>query len=438
MIGVLLQVKLIAVCTFRGVKDMSIIETGFERAKEIIYANVSPYGLMASTVGYRQVWARDLGISALGAALLNVPEISASILTSLLTLKEFQAPSGAIPIFVSVTDPPRAKFGVANGSGIDATMWYIMTLYYLWRLGKLDQPTLQEFAGSIERAAWWLRCQDSNEDHLLEVPENSDWRDLWFYRQHVLYDDVLYYATSRAIEEMNSVLNIKTLVNSSETKFALNLFYWISIANWQKILQLEKEDKLTQPQIGELYSIISGTLENYPYYLPYVAISDYGLECDVVGNVLAILFSVADKEQEQKILDYLSHCGAADPYPIAVLDMPVQIAERRWHPWFAKAHLNLPYQYHNGGIWLFAGGLYVASLVKAGRLTEAQMQLERLAKGASQGKTQEWEFNEWLHKLTGKPMGSPKQLWSAAMYCYAYRALSDKKIAVFQDWQDKS
>ena len=34
--------------------------------------------------------------------------------------------------------------------------------------------------------------------------------------------------------------------------------------------------------------------------------------------------------------------------------------------------LNLPHYYHNGGIWPFIGGFYVAALVKAGRLKEAQ------------------------------------------------------------------
>lgn len=414
---------------------MELIDIAQEKALEIIQSSASPYGLMASAVGYPQVWARDLGISALGISLLDEQSALDSILLSLRTLKQYQSESGAIPIFVSATDPPKVIFGVGNCSGIDASMWYIITLYYLWRLGKIDTNTLSEFAESIESAMRWLRCQDSNEDHLLEVPENSDWRDLWFYRHHVLYDDVLYYATQRCVEEMNPVLNLHTNVNSLETKEAINLFYWISLENLEKILQLDKEDAFKQVQISELYSIITGHLENYPFYLPYVALTDYGLECDVVGNLLAILFGIADAQKSQKILDYLDQCGAAQPYPIAVLDQPVQVSDPRWSPWFAKAHLNLPYQYHNGGIWLFVGGLYVATLVKAERIEEARLNLERLAEGCRLGKKQEWEFNEWLHKLTGKPMGSPKQLWSAAMYSLAYLGVSQKHINVFQEWK---
>ncbi|MCD6385768.1 glycogen debranching protein, partial [Candidatus Sumerlaeota bacterium] len=228
---------------------------------------------------------------------------------------------------------------------------------------------------------------------------------------------------------------LSTNTASLETKEAVNLFYWISLENWQKILQLDRQEAFKQAQVSELYSVITGHLQNYPFYLPYVALTEYGLECDVVGNLLAIFFGIADRVKTKKILDYLDQCGAGSPFPVAVLDEPIHISDPRWSSWFAKAHLNLPYQYHNGGIWPFVGGLYVATLVKVGRIDEAQLYLERLAEGCRQGKTREWEFNEWLHKLTGRPMGSPEQLWSAAMYCFAYQSVQQKHIGVFQDWR---
>ncbi len=414
---------------------MGIVDTAYEKARDIIETNISPYGLMASASGYRQVWARDLGIAALGTLLLDDSSADEAVVVSVRTLREYQAASGAIPIFVSASEPPIVRFGASNSCGIDAPMWYILTLYYLWRLEKIDTETLRDFIPSIQKAAAWLRCQDSNEDYLLEVPENSDWRDLWFYRHHVLYDDILYYATQRCMEEFAEEFGLELPpLSAGSTLDAVNLFYWCSLENCERIDRMDKNDEFKQTHIGELYHHITALLENYPYYLPYVAVTDFGLECDVVGNLLAIYFGVADKPKTGSILDYLDQCGAAEPYPVGVLDTPVATTDPRWSPWFAKGHLNMPYQYHNGGIWLFVGGFYVAALVAAGRHDEAAAALETLAEGCRQGKTMEWEFNEWLHKQTGKPMGSPQQLWSAAMFCHAYHALQNGHIPVFQDW----
>lgn len=43
-------------------------------------------------------------------------------------------------------------------------------------------------------------------------------------------------------------------------------------------------------------------------------------------------------------------------------------------------------------------------------------------------KKSEWEFNEWLHGKTGKPMGARFQSWSAAGYIIAYKAVKEGKL----------
>ena len=35
------------------------------------------------------------------------------------------------------------------------------------------------------------------------------------------------------------------------------------------------------------------------------------------------------------------------------------------------------------------------------------------------GRTREWEFNEWVHGATGRPMGKAYQAWSAASFIRA-------------------
>lgn len=53
----------------------------------------------------------------------------------------------------------------------------------------------------------------------------------------------------------------------------------------------------------------------------------------------------------------------------------------------------------------------------------AQQELFRLALVNHEGIEHEWEFNEWVHGRTGRPMGKRYQAWSAAGFIGAYYAL---------------
>ena len=70
-----------------------------------------------------------------------------------------------------------------------------------------------------------------------------------------------------------------------------------------------------------------------------------------------------------------------------------------WRDYYGS--LNTPHRYHNGGVWPFLGGFYVAALVKAGRQEAAVAALRNLAQLNECG-----QFNEWHHGETGAPMGA--------------------------------
>jgi glycogen debranching enzyme len=130
-----------------------------------------------------------------------------------------------------------------------------------------------------------------------------------------------------------------------------------------------------------------------------------------------------------------AHASGADhPYPIKAFDPPIFPGDRDWREYFRSRNLNLPFQYHNGGIWPFLGGFYVASLVHAGERERAESMLGALAEANHQGKHGPWEFNEWLHGLSGRAAGHPKQAWSAAMFLYAADALEQGEARYFKAW----
>ena len=140
-----------------------------------------------------------------------------------------------------------------------------------------------------------------------------------------------------------------------------------------------------------------GTISSRPYYLPYVAFREYGDYFDSLGNLLAILLGVADADRQRQILRYLRQVGADQPFPVRAIHPPIFPWRQRLARVLSQPQPEPAYQYHNGGIWPFVGGFYVATLVHTGRLEEARRQLHQLARANQQGLEEEWEFNEWLH-----------------------------------------
>ena len=65
---------------------------------------------------------------------------------------------------------------------------------------------------------------------------------------------------------------------------------------------------------------------------------------------------------------------------------------------------------------------------KLGFRDVAIAELYKLALINKEGITEEWEFTEWAHGVTGKPMGKAYQAWSAAQYISAYNDLKITKI----------
>jgi len=120
--------------------------------------------------------------------------------------------------------------------------------------------------------------------------------------------------------------------------------------------------------------------------------------------------------------------GVNSPYPVACLYPPVQSGAEDWKDYFIVNFLNLPDHYHNGGIWPFIGGLWVRFLCHIGRKELAHRELGALAEACRRGMYGDWEFNEWLHGRTGRPMGKAHQAWSAASYVKAYKTLTEETV----------
>jgi glycogen debranching enzyme len=395
-------------------------------------------GLLGGGGGaYRQVWARDSMICGLALLLLDAGR--AVHARSLATLERFQSRLGNVPHNVGFPHQPDAAT-VADGGALPATtddlapvvdtahagcidnsLWFILGHYANWRATG-DRETLRSSWPALQRALLWLRYQDSNECGLLEAHEAMDWADLFPNRYNALYPNALYAAAWRAMGHLAAALDTDGASythTADETAWKLNHLLWVGPEvpkDWGWVERYRRE---------WLYPLrlVETVLVVRPYYLPYMGFRSYGDRCDTLGNCLAILLGLTSPAQTERILHYLHNAGLDQPYPIRALDHPIRRGDPDWRDYLLLRDLNKPDHYHNGGIWPFIGGFYVAALVAAGWHDRAAEQLEHLAELNRQGIRAEWEFTEWAHGLSGRPMGFPRQSWSAAMYIYAYEAV---------------
>ncbi|MCS6844827.1 MAG: GH116 family glycosyl hydrolase [Caldilineales bacterium] len=406
------------------------------RAADILHRCATPRGFRASALpaGYPQIWARDSMVIFLGAAATGDPTLIAAGRASLETLAAYQSRRGMIPLNVN---PDTGYVSTENAGAADSNLWYVLGHYLHFQLTG-DADFLERHWPSIERAMVWLEYQDMNECGLIEVPEAGNWMDLLAVRYNVLYDNVLYYAATLAYQELAQRLADRCAchwpeVDADGIHERINLLMWVDRC-WVAEHFAEHLEKLKAIRLEwfMLYHNV-GTISSRPFYLPWVAFREYGDWCDSLGNLLAILTGIADRHRSHHILRYMHQVGMAEPYPTKAIHPPIYPGESNWREYYRSRTLNLPHQYHNGGIWPMIGGFHVAALVRYGWQREAERLLVSLADANRQGMEHEWEFNEWMHGESGHPMGYAQQGWSAAMFLYAEHAVRTGKLPLFDE-----
>ena len=407
-----------------------------QQALEVLRSCAALHGFRASglEVGYPQIWARDSMITFLGAAATGDADLMAAGRASLETMSAHQSLRGMIQLNVN---PDTGYVSTENAGAMDANLWYILGHYLHFQLMG-DTAFLQNHWRSIDQALVWLEYQDMNECGLLEVPEAGNWMDLLSVRYNVLYDNVLYYATMLTYQELSQHLPPETkchqpAVDAAGIHERINLLMWIDRC-WVAEHFAEHLEKLKAIRLEwfMLYHNI-GTISSRPFYLPWVAFREYGDWCDSLGNLLAILTGVADRHRTEHILRYMHQVGMAEPYPTKAIHPPIYPNQSDWREYYRSRNLNLPHQYHNGGIWPMIGGFHVAALVRHNWPQEAERLLVSLALANQQNLGDKCGFNEWLHGETGHPMGYAKQAWSAAMFLYADHAVRTGQLPLFDD-----
>lgn len=404
-------------------KEKAFVATAYEKAIVALKKNITPMGFSACSltdntvtgtdVNYRSVWARDGAITVWSTLHVDDDEIRAAQLATLETLLAATSPTGQIPANVRIDDGVPDYSGVGSIASIDSGLWVIIAIYNYARITG-DHSLLYRNAERLQTIMNWLSAQDSNNDGLLEIPEAGDWTDLFGRSYNVLYDEVLWFRTNvcygRMLEMMGKFDKAGDYLRwSQKIRSRILEVFWPTT---------KPGEGITQPNQNRFADRQSG-LGDTQYLLAEITPFAFNWRCDTYANILAFLMNVLDVDRARTAFRFMWGVGVNQPWPVSNLYPVVQAGDPDWRAYYTVNLLNLPHHYHNGGVWPFIGGMWVRFIHRLGFHEVACRELLRLAEVNRLGRDHEWEFNEWAHGQTGRPMGKAYQAWSAASFIRA-------------------
>jgi hypothetical protein len=387
--------------------NQDLVDKAKIAAIEILLHNShGPYLGLPRTAGwgYPEPYTRDLMFSILGIAVSGNKKLLASIQKVLETLAKNQTRHGHIPSLVHDRDDLGAS---------DTTPLFLMGVG-IFRKVTGNTAFLED---AVLKALTWMEYQSPSDRFLIAQQPTSDWRD----EQWVL---------------------------------GYGLFVNTIVYSYLQLLGLHERAVSVKRDMAR-FTITQGTVHRHLHeglkvkYKPYYALWSYKIlssdRFDLLGNSLAILSGIASPSRAEEMIGWIEEeCDIMKQRGDLVLDLPpnffpfVRQDDPDWTPRYAL--YNKPGEYHNGGIWPFVCGFYIAALVAVKKYRLAEEKLLALTKiiQVSAGENLDFGFNEWLKAQDGKPMGQDWQTWSAALYLYAADCVEKKATPFFNEIQSNA
>jgi hypothetical protein len=378
------------------------IEQAKLAAVEVLLHNAhGPYlGLPRTAgLGYPEPYTRDLMFSILGIAVTGNKKLINSIQSVLERLAKNQTVHGHIPSLVHDKED--------RGSSDTTPLFLLCVGIFRKMTGNPD--FLQD---AVLKALTWMEYQSPSDRYMVAQQPTSDWRDEQWVTGYGLFVNTLVYGYLRLL----GLTEKAVLLREEIQRFTIT----------GEVIHRHVHEGLV--------------IKNKPYYALW-SYKIYSSErFDLLGNSLAILFGLASPARAVKIISWIEEeCRKMRKEGELALDLPpnlfpfIKPEDMDWLPRYAL--YNNPGEYHNGGIWPFICGFYIAALVAAGRFKLAEKNLLTLTRimKETQNKNADFGFNEWFKAQDGKPKGQDWQTWTAAMYLYAAKCVEERNTPFFTD-----
>jgi hypothetical protein len=379
-----------------------LIEQTCQAALNVLLHNrCGPYRALPRTAGfgYPEPYTRDMLICSLGILVCENPKLIKSLKRVLETLAKNQGRLGHIP---SLVHDPQDR------GACDTTPLFLMAVG-LYRKATGESDFLAE---AVEKALLWVEYQSPANRVLVAQLPTSDWRDEQWVLGYGLYVNTVVYT-------------------------------------YLKLLGLDERARELRGSMGR-FTVKGERQQRHVHeglvlrFKPYYALWSYKVyrseRFDLLGNSLAILSGIAQPSRAKKLIGWIEkESEALRANEDLAVDMPpvlfpyIRPGDPDWRQRYEK--YNQPGEYHNGGIWPFVCGFYIAALVAAKRYKLAEQKLvvlSELLRPARQADV-EFGFNEWIRAQDGTPQGEDWQSWSAAMYLYAANCVRHKRTPFFED-----
>ncbi len=382
--------------------DWQEIEETRKAALEVLLHNAhGPFHGLPRTAGwgYPEPYTRDLMFSILGIAVSGNQKLLASIRKVLETLAKNQTEHGHIASLVHNNEDRGAS---------DTTPLFLLGVG-IFRKVTGEPDFLQE---AVEKALLWMEYQSPSDRVLVAQQPTSDWRDEQWVLGYGLYVNTIVYSYLRLLgqperaERMHREMHRFTITGDSKHAH-----------------------------------VHEGLLVKHKPYYAFWSYKIFSSErFDLLGNSLAILSGIASPTRAEEMISWIEEeCDVMRSKGELAVDLPPNFfpfVKPEDPDWYERNVLyNNPGEYHNGGIWPFIAGFYVAALVAAKRFTLARQKLVELTRcmKLSSDKELKFGFNEWIKAQDGTPRGQDWQTWSASMYLYAVKCVEEKRTPFFDE-----
>ena len=381
-------------------RDWKLIGRAKEAALEVLLHNArGTYRGLPRTAGwgYPEPYTRDLMIASLGMLVSGNEKLTKALRKTLVAAAKNQSRLGHIPSLVHDPEDRGAS---------DCTPLFLMATG-IFRKATGEEDFLEP---AVRQATTWMEYQSPCDRILVAQLPTSDWRDEQWVMGYGLFVNTVVYTYLRLFEQHERASLLREMMGH---------------------FTIKADRKQRHVHEGLV-------LKHKPYFAMW-SYKVYGSErFDLLGNSLAILSGIATRTRAKELVSWIeTECRALRKNEELAVELPpnffpyVRPDDPDWMPRYKR--YNQPGEYHNGGIWPFICGFYIAALIAAGRYKLAEKKLLALTHLVRPARVADVEFgfNEWCRAQDGTPQGEDWQTWSAAMYLYACACVEQKATPFF-------